>query len=270
MTVLVVLLRLAPPTPTAIHAPVDLLVASQAGGVAEVLPALATSVAIRHSSSRSSSLLILVVLGDGNAAFAGAAPAAAAVLLAQSIGAGFIVGVELDADLEVRRGLGQVLLSRCVVVQQLLHVGHLMFGQLRRRPEAHVTLWTRVELIPAHTLHDGGGGVRRQHGLLPLAFLVFSRDLQRVTEGGHVAAQGSIFGEAFALLVDKAVARQAGAVVKLFTADVARVDATLPMQPQVTPQHPAHKHTRPVKKKKKPWLWSSVPHIQTSGAMRPL
>lgn len=126
-----------------------------------------------------------------------------------------------------------------------------MFGQLRRRPEAHVTLWTRIELIPAHTPHDGGGRVLRQHRLLPLAFLVFSRDLQRVTKGSHVAAQGSIFGETFALLVDKAVARQAGAVVKLFTADVTRVDAALPVQPQVTSQHPAHKHTVLQKR----WLW---------------
>lgn len=118
-----------------------------------------------------------------------------------------------------------------------------MFRQLRRRPEAHVTLWTRIELITTHTLHDGAGCVLRQHRLLPLAFLVFSCDLQRVTKGSHVGAQGSIFGETFPLLVDKAVARQTRAVVKLFTADVTRVDTTLPMQAQVTSQHPAHKQS---------------------------
>lgn len=118
-----------------------------------------------------------------------------------------------------------------------------MFRQLRRRPEAHVTLWTRIELITTHTLHDSGGWVLRQHRLLPLAFLVFSSDLQRVTKGSHIVAQGSIFGETFPLLVDKTVARQTGAVVKLFTADVTRVDTTLPMQSQVTSQHPAHRHT---------------------------
>lgn len=190
MTVLVVLLRLAPPTTTttAIHASVDLLVSSQAGGMAEVLPTLATAMAISHSSSCSSSLLIIFVLGDGNASLAGPAPAAAAILLAQGIGAGFIIGVQLDADLEVRRGLGQVLFARCVVVQQLFNVGDLMFRQLRRRPEAHVTLWTRIELIATHTLHDSGGWVLRQHRLLPLAFLVFASDLQRVTKGSHVGA----------------------------------------------------------------------------------
>lgn len=117
-----------------------------------------------------------------------------------------------------------------------------MFGQLRGCPEAHVALRTGVELIPAHTLHDGGGGVRRQHGLLPFVPLVLPCDLQRVAEGGHVGAQGSIFGQAFALLVDEAVARQAGAVVEFFTADVTWVDAALPVQPQVASQHPAQEH----------------------------
>lgn len=101
MTVLVVLLRLATPTTTAIHAPVDLLVSSKAGGMAEVLPTLATAIAISHSSSCSSSLLILFVLGNSKASFAGPAPTAAAILLAQGVGAGLIIGVELDADLEV-------------------------------------------------------------------------------------------------------------------------------------------------------------------------
>lgn len=101
VSVLVVLLHLAPPTATAVHAPVDLLVSSQAGGVAEVLPAVAATVAMSHSSSRSSSLLVIFVLGDGHASFSGPAPAAAAVLLAQGVGARLVVGVELDADLEV-------------------------------------------------------------------------------------------------------------------------------------------------------------------------
>lgn len=99
-----------------------------------------------------------------------------------------------------------------------------MFGEERGRPEAHVALRAGVEGVAGRTLSDG-----------PAALLSPASCLLGVTQGGHV-----FFREPLPLLVDEAVARQAGAVVELLPADVARVDAPLPVQPQVAAQHPAH------------------------------
>lgn len=106
---LLVLLQLPPPT--AVPYLVGLLVPCQAGGVAEPLPTLAAAVAPASSSST------LLLLGGGGASFAGPAAPATAVLLAEGVEVGLVAGAELEADLEVGRGLTQVLLARCVVVQ---------------------------------------------------------------------------------------------------------------------------------------------------------
>lgn len=208
----------------AVRHPVSLLVASQAGGVAKLFPTLAAAVGPGLGA----------VLGGGRATFTESTYAAAAVLLAEGVEVGLVARAELQADLQVRGGLPQVLLARCVAVQELLDVAHLMLGQLRGRPEAHVALRAGVELI--RTLDDGSGHVLLM--LLPLALLVLAAHFQRVAQGGHVGAEGGVFGYALSLLVDEAMAGQAGAVVELFPTDVAWVDAPLPMQPQVAPQHP--------------------------------
>lgn len=98
-------------------------------------------------------------------------------------------------------------------------MGHLVLGQLCGRPEGHVALWTGVELVCAMALDDGGRDV------LLLGLLVLAAEAQ----GGHTSAEGGVLGYAFPLLVDEAVAGQAGAVVELLAADVAGVDAPLPV-----------------------------------------
>lgn len=225
MQLLLVLLQLAPPA--TIRRPVGLLMSCQAGGVGEMFPALAAVVA-SGSSPFSSATRPLFVFRDGGAPFAGPAPPTAAVLLAQGVEVGLVTGAELEADLEVGRGLRQVLLAGRVVVQQLLDVGHLMFGEQRGRPEAHVALRAGVELVSAVTLDDGARNVLR---LLPFALLDFAAGLQGVVHDGHVGAKASIFREAFSFLVDEAMARQAGAVVELLPTDVAGVNATLAVEP---------------------------------------
>lgn len=197
MKLLLVLLQF-PPRST-VPCPVGLLVSRQAGGVAEPLPTLAAAVPAGSPSTPSSPLLLL--LRGGGAPFASPASPTAAVLLAESVEVGLVTGAELEADLEVGRGLAQVLLAGGVVVQQLLDMGHLVLGQLRGRPEAHVALRASVELIGTWTLDNGG-----RHVLLSLGLLVLPSGLQRVAQGSHAWAKGHVFGDSFSLLVDEAVA----------------------------------------------------------------
>lgn len=197
MKLLRVLLQFSPPR--AIPCPMGKLVSRQAGGVAEPLPTLAAAVPAGSPSAPSSPVLLL--LRSGGAPLASPTHPAAAVLLAESVEVGLVAGAELEADLEVGRSLAQVLLTGGVVVQQLLDVGHLVLGQLRGCPEAHVALRASVELIAAWTLDDGG-----RHVLLPLCPLVLAAGLQRVAQGGYAGAEGYILGDSFSFFVDEAVA----------------------------------------------------------------
>lgn len=112
-------------------------------------------------------------------------------------------------------------------------MSHLMFAELGGGLEAHVTLGAGVELV-------GRAGVGRR------VALAFPGDASM--QDGHVGysrhALDSCGGhlrvvQTFAFLMDETVPRQTGAVVKLFTTDVTRVDPPLPMEPKVTAQHPA-------------------------------
>lgn len=94
--------------------------------MAEALPALDTAVATSSASSPYSNCLVLLLLRGGRTSLARAPPSTTApVLLAEGVEVGLVPGAELEADLQVGRGLSQVLLPWCVVVQELLHMGHL-------------------------------------------------------------------------------------------------------------------------------------------------
>lgn len=110
---------------------------------------------------------------------------------------------------------------------------HLVLGQLRRCSKAHVALRAGVELVAARTLNDCCS-----HVLVLFCSFDLTARFQRVVHGGHVGNRDIVNWDFFAFLVDEAVARQARAVVELFATDVTWVNTPLPMEPQVTTQHP--------------------------------
>ena len=112
-----------------------------------------------------------------------------------------------------------------------------MFAQPCRGLEAHVALGAGVEFLP-RTGWQRRGGVTFSTPF-PWAASVQNNHVGMDDHGLGGCHLGVVPAQAFVLLMDEAVPGKTGTVVELLPTDVARVDPPLPMQTQVTPQHPA-------------------------------